>query len=153
MQASLSSTPSGNNAKGGGARICGSAVPFPARRRFRALIAATGAGMLWLSAVATLAQSDSPAASTAGEAQTKAPEASSNDIDGETMFATSCGFCHESGGRVAGKGPKLAGTQRTDDFILFRIKNGKIGAMPAFGRAFSDGQIMAILAYIRGLDE
>lgn len=82
-----------------------------------------------------------------------APEASPNDIDGLTMFATSCGFCHQDGGRAAGKGPKLMGSTRSDEFIIDRIKRGKLGAMPAFGRAFTDGQIIAILAYIRGLDE
>jgi mono/diheme cytochrome c family protein len=81
------------------------------------------------------------------------PEASSSDIDGQTMFATSCGFCHQSGGRTDGKGPKLAGSTKSDEYLIDRIKKGKPGAMPAFGRAFSDGQIMAILAYIRGLDE
>jgi mono/diheme cytochrome c family protein len=86
----------------------------------------------------------------------KAPppaEASPNDIDGETLFATVCGWCHESGGRTAGKGPKLAGTKRSDDFILNRIRNGKPGAMPAFGGSFSEGQIIAILAYIRTLED
>ena len=86
-------------------------------------------------------------------AASASPEASSRDIDGEQMFATSCGFCHQQGGRAAGRGPKLAGTQKTDEFIIDRIKKGKPGAMPAFGRAFSDGQIIAILAYIRGLDD
>jgi mono/diheme cytochrome c family protein len=81
------------------------------------------------------------------------PEASPNDIDGETLFATVCGWCHESGGRTAGKGPKLAGTTRSDDFILNRIRNGKTGAMPAFGGSFSEGQIIAILAYIRTLED
>ena len=81
------------------------------------------------------------------------PEASVNDIDGETLFATVCGWCHESGGRTAGKGPKLAGTTRSDDFILNRIRNGKPGAMPAFGGSFSEGQIIAILAYIRTLED
>jgi mono/diheme cytochrome c family protein len=79
--------------------------------------------------------------------------ASPSDIDGATMFAMSCGFCHQSGGRAPGKGPKLAGTTRSDDFIVERIKKGKPGAMPAFGSAFSEGQIIAILAYIRGLEE
>jgi mono/diheme cytochrome c family protein len=86
----------------------------------------------------------------------KAPppaEASPNDIDGATMFATVCGWCHESGGRAAGKGPKLAGTTRSDEFILNRIRNGKPGAMPAFGGSFSEGQIVAILAYIRTLED
>ncbi|MBO0753649.1 MAG: cytochrome c [Bradyrhizobiaceae bacterium] len=80
-------------------------------------------------------------------------EASVNDIDGATLFATICGWCHEDGGRTAGKGPKLAGTQRSDEFILNRIRNGKPGAMPAFGGSFSEGQIVAILAYIRTLED
>jgi mono/diheme cytochrome c family protein len=82
-----------------------------------------------------------------------APQASPNDIDGETMFATSCGWCHQQGGRAAGRGPKLAGDTKSDEFLIDRIKHGKGGAMPAFGRVFSDGQIIAILAYIRSLDD
>jgi mono/diheme cytochrome c family protein len=81
------------------------------------------------------------------------PEASPNDIDGPTLFAAVCGFCHQDGGRSEGKGPKLAGTKRSDDFIIARIRNGKPGAMPAFGGAFSEGQIIAILAYIRALED
>jgi mono/diheme cytochrome c family protein len=89
--------------------------------------------------------------------QSQAPNqdrlAKESDIEGGTMFATSCGFCHENGGRAAGKGPKLAGTTRSDEFIVERIKKGKPGAMPAFGGAFSESQIMAILAYIRSIEE
>ena len=33
------------------------------------------------------------------------------------------------------------------------FKKGKVGAMPAYGSVFSEGQIIAILAYIRGLDD
>jgi mono/diheme cytochrome c family protein len=84
---------------------------------------------------------------------TAGPEASPEDIDGETMFATSCGFCHQQGGRVAGRGPKLSGSTRSDEFLIERIKKGKPGTMPAYGRVFSEGQIIAILAYIRGLDD
>jgi mono/diheme cytochrome c family protein len=76
-----------------------------------------------------------------------------SDINGEKIFATSCGFCHQSGGRAPGKGPKLAGTTHSDDFIAERIRKGKPGAMPAFGRVFSESQVMAIVAYIRTLDE
>jgi mono/diheme cytochrome c family protein len=79
--------------------------------------------------------------------------ASPNDIEGGTMFATSCGFCHQNGGRAPGKGPKLAGTTRSDDFIAERIRKGKPGVMPAFGSAFSESQLMAIVAYIRALEE
>src|SRR3712207_1965476 len=87
--------------------------------------------------------SDAPSAS--------APQASSSDIDGETMFATSCGWCHAQGGRAAGRGPKLAGINRSDAYIVDRIKRGKPGAMPAY-HMFSEAQIIAILAYIRGLE-
>ena len=38
-------------------------------------------------------------------------------------------------------------------YIIERVKKGKGGAMPAYGSVFSDGQIVAILAYIRGLDD
>jgi mono/diheme cytochrome c family protein len=69
------------------------------------------------------------------------------------LFATTCGFCHQNGGREAGKGPKLAGTTRSDAFIINRIKNGKEGAMPAFEGALSDRQIKAIVVYIRGLKQ
>ncbi len=89
----------------------------------------------------------------APKAEAGPPEASPNDIDGPTMFATLCGYCHQDGGRAEGKGPKLAGSKRSDDYIIARIRNGKPGAMPAFGGAFSEGQIIAILAYIRALED
>ena len=80
-------------------------------------------------------------------------EASPDDIEGGKMFATTCGFCHQDGGRHAGRGPKLSKSERSDEYIVERIKKGKVGAMPAYGSVFSDGQIIAILAYIRGLDD
>ena len=83
----------------------------------------------------------------------QAQAASPNDIDGQTMFATSCGFCHQGGGRAPGRGPKLAGITRSDDFIADRVRKGKPGAMPAYGSVFSESQIMAIVAYIRTLEE
>jgi mono/diheme cytochrome c family protein len=101
----------------------------------------------WLPASALAEESSS-----AGSQPAKA-EASSSDIDGQQMFATTCGYCHQDGGRAAGRGPKLSKSERSDEFIIERIKKGKPGAMPAFGSAFSDGQIIAILAYIRGLDD
>jgi mono/diheme cytochrome c family protein len=69
----------------------------------------------------------------------------------EGLFASTCGFCHEDGGRVAGKGPQLMDTKRSDAFIINRIKHGKEGRMPAFGDQFSDAQIKSILHYIRHL--
>ncbi len=67
------------------------------------------------------------------------------------LFATTCGWCHSDAGRAAGKGPQLMNTQRSDDFIRNRIKNGKEGAMPAFGAMFNDAQIDQIIKYIREL--
>jgi mono/diheme cytochrome c family protein len=40
---------------------------------------------------------------------------------------------------------------RTDDFLRNRIKNGKEGAMPAFGAVYNDAQIDDIIKYIRAL--
>ena len=67
------------------------------------------------------------------------------------LFATTCGFCHSDGGRAAGRGPQLMNTTRSDDFIRYRIRHGKEGAMPAFGSMFSDADIDAIIKYIRSL--
>ena len=85
-------------------------------------------------------------------AQSAAAAAPDNaPLDVEQLFATTCGWCHSDGGRVAGKGPQLMDTKRDDDFIRNRIKNGKQGAMPAFGATFSDAQIDQIIKYIREL--
>jgi mono/diheme cytochrome c family protein len=72
---------------------------------------------------------------------------------GEQLFASTCGFCHQDGGRVAGRGPKLVGSDRPDAYLLNRIRVGKEGAMPAYGRAFSEGQLRSLLAYIRSLKD
>jgi len=84
----------------------------------------------------------------------EAPEATEEKpLNGEVLFATSCGWCHQQGGRVAGRGPKLAGSKRSDEYILNRIIIGKPGAMPQFGQAFTSEQLNAILAYIRSLPD
>ena len=74
-------------------------------------------------------------------------------LNGEEIFGSTCGFCHQGGGRVAGRGPKLAGTDRPDEYLLNRIRVGKEGAMPAYGRAFSETQLRALVAYIRSLKD
>jgi mono/diheme cytochrome c family protein len=84
-------------------------------------------------------------------AQPTTPEPDNPPLNVEQLFATTCGFCHSSGGRAAGKGPQLMNTQRSDDFLQNRIKNGKEGAMPAFGVIFTDAQIGEIIKYIREL--
>ena len=97
-------------------------------------------------AAAVLAALAAPAAS---DDQPAAPAQHALDVD--QLFATICGYCHSNGGRAAGKGPQLMNTARSDDFIRNRIKNGKEGAMPAFGKSFSDADIDQIIAHIRAL--
>ena len=101
----------------------------------------------WLS-IASLAQ-QSPEATPSPQPQAEA----SPTIDGKRMFSSTCGFCHQDGGRHAGRGPKLSKSERSDEYIIERIKKGKVGAMPAFGAVFNDAQIGALMAYIRGLDD
>jgi mono/diheme cytochrome c family protein len=75
----------------------------------------------------------------------------SEPFEVKKLFANTCGWCHQSGGREAGRGPKLMDTRLTDAEIATRIKFGKEGKMPAFGTAFDDAQIQAIVRYIREL--
>ncbi len=71
---------------------------------------------------------------------------------GRSLFISfGCGYCHENGGRQAGKGPQLMNTQRDDDFILNRIATGSEGKMPAFGRGLTGPDFHALLAYIRSI--
>jgi mono/diheme cytochrome c family protein len=74
-----------------------------------------------------------------------------NDEDVKRYFATVCGYCHEGGGRHAGKGPQLMGSKRTDEYLMNRIATGRQGAMPAFGASLSVEDIEAIIRYIRKL--
>jgi mono/diheme cytochrome c family protein len=85
----------------------------------------------------------------ASDDQTPAP--AQHTLDVAQLFATTCGLCHSEGGRAAGKGPQLMNTARSDDFIRNRIKNGKEGGMPAWGKSLSDADIDQIIAYIRAL--
>ena len=88
---------------------------------------------------------------TAAQAQSATAAPDNTPIDVGQLFGTTCGWCHSDGGRALGKGPQLMDTKRDDDFIRDRIKNGKVGSMPAFGSMFSDAQIDQIIKYIREL--
>jgi mono/diheme cytochrome c family protein len=85
------------------------------------------------------------------QAQSATPAPDNGTLNVEQLFAGTCGFCHSDGGRTAGKGPQLMNSPRDDDFLRNRIKNGKNGAMPAFGGSFSDAQIDQIVKFIRAL--
>jgi len=92
------------------------------------------------------------AALTASSAHAETGEQTTS-LNVRQLFATSCGWCHQSGGRTEGRGPKLAGTDKSDEYIINQIKKGKPPGMPAFGGSFNDTQINAILAYIRDLKD
>jgi len=79
------------------------------------------------------------------------PAAKPSDFSAHGAFSNICGFCHEDGGRRAGKGPQLMGSDKTDEQIFERIKFGKPGRMAAFGGVFTDDQIKQIVVYIRNL--
>ena len=95
---------------------------------------------------------DQPGSPAKSPSAASAADTAKADQDAENIFSSTCGWCHQQGGRVAGGiGPKLMATDKSDEFILNRIRNGKEGAMPAFGANFSEAQIQALLRYIRNL--
>lgn len=109
-------------------------------------IAALAAMAAW--AVTTQgAESNGPMSST----PTPPASAAAAPFNVQALFANTCGWCHSGAGRVAGKGPQLMGSPLTDAELVYRIKNGKTGAMPAFASSFNDEQIKAIVTYIREL--
>lgn len=73
------------------------------------------------------------------------------DEDVGRFFATSCGWCHQGGGREDGRGPALMGSTRSDEYLANRIAVGRAGKMPAFGQSLTVEQIEAIIHYIRNL--
>jgi cytochrome c oxidase cbb3-type subunit 3 len=79
---------------------------------------------------------------------------------GRELFASSCARCHGSEGTgglpVSAGGPsprnfheRAFQSERTDQQIKLTIVNGKGTAMPAFGPAFSDAQLDALVAHVR----
>ena len=113
----------------------------------------------FIAACAALSLTCAPG-SQAAETDTKPPAPVAQSSEGappkqqfnvKNTFRNICGFCHESYGRKAGKGPQLMGSQLTDEQLFNRIKNGKPGRMAAFGGAFTDEQIAQIVTFIRNL--
>jgi cytochrome c553 len=75
----------------------------------------------WLPSASFAQQSPSPVAAN----PLPQAEASPDDIEGGKLFATTCGFCHQDGGRHAGRGPKLSKSERSDEYIVERLKKCK----------------------------
>jgi len=87
----------------------------------------------------------------AGEALAEEAKTAPKPLDVKNTFRNICGFCHENYGRKGAKGPQLMNSERNDEFLFNRIKNGMPGRMAAFGSAFGDDQIHQIVKFIRNL--
>ena len=126
------------------------AVPLAMALMTVATFAADLNGPMSSTPPAAIASAAAPAGTTGTTGNGTAGTAKA-EFNVEKLFANSCGWCHSSAGRVAGKGPQLMNTTLTDAQIIYRIKNGKIAAMPAFATSFNDEQLAAIVKYIRDL--
>ena len=90
----------------------------------------------------------------AGSAETDDQPASvtpEQTAEAKAIFAAQCGWCHGSYGMTADKGPRLAGTQMTEQQVEQRIRNGKPGYMPSFHKFLNDDQIALMAKYIKSL--
>ncbi|MBV9562107.1 MAG: cytochrome c [Bradyrhizobium sp.] len=74
-------------------------------------------------------------------------------MSGEELFASVCQGCHmvdASGAAGAGTYPSLAGNPRLEsgDYPIDLVLNGRRG-MPPFADMMSDGQVAAVVNYVR----
>jgi mono/diheme cytochrome c family protein len=75
------------------------------------------------------------------------------EITGEELFANVCQGCHmpdATGATGAGAYPSLVGDKNLEagSYPIFLIVNGRRG-MPAFGDMMTDGQVAAVVNYVR----
>lgn len=73
------------------------------------------------------------------------------DATGEQIFQQICATCHSSdlsGGVGPSLGPDSNAASQPDQFLRVTIVNGR-GRMPSFSGTLSDGQIDAVISYIR----
>jgi mono/diheme cytochrome c family protein len=71
---------------------------------------------------------------------------------GYRLFDHNCAHCHGDDAR-GDEGPDLHGLKKSDQRIDKIIKGGIKGEMPAFGKKFNDGDVQALIAYLRTLKE
>lgn len=123
------------------------------RRGRRSLCSTVSSALLFLSSMAldAVAQ-DSAAVTTPGSAETPATTAEKPKIDVRKLFATNCSWCHQDYGMKAADGPKLAGTQLTEEQVIERITKGKT-PMPGFRKVLSKENIEALAKYVKGLTD
>ncbi|WP_229175685.1 c-type cytochrome [Bradyrhizobium ivorense] len=75
------------------------------------------------------------------------------EMTGEELFANVCQGCHmpdASGATGAGNYPSLAANKNLESgsYPIFMVINGRRG-MPAFGDMMTDGQVAAVVNYLR----
>jgi mono/diheme cytochrome c family protein len=73
------------------------------------------------------------------------------NVDIKKLFATNCSWCHDGFGMDGGKGPALAGTNKTYEQVVKQITSGKSGYMPGFGKVLKPEQVQALAEYIKSL--
>ncbi len=102
-----------------------------------------------LAAVGLISVAAATAQAAENEAATANAEIGLPEI--KKLFANNCSWCHGAYGMTADKGPRLAGTQMTEEQVRERITHGKEGYMPPFGKVLTEPQIAAFAKYIKSL--
>ena len=71
---------------------------------------------------------------------------------GHNLFDHNCAHCHGDDAR-GDEGPNLYNLRKSDARITAIVKGGIKGEMPSFAKKFNDGDIQALIAYLRTLKE
>jgi len=110
----------------------------------RLLLAACAGALLAIAPLAAPAAENETSTGAQADAEVTVPQV-------KKLFANNCSWCHGAYGMTADKGPRLAGTKMTEDEVRERIRHGKEGYMPPFGKVLNDQQIAAFAKYIKSL--
>jgi mono/diheme cytochrome c family protein len=94
---------------------------------------------------------DQPSAQKAAASAAPPSVTDAERTEAKAIFAAQCGWCHGSYGMTPDKGPRLAGTQMTEQEVQERIRNGKPGYMPSFHRFLNEQQISLMAKYVKSL--
>ena len=69
---------------------------------------------------------------------------------GRVLFLKNCAHCHADDA-TGDEGPDLHGLDKSDEWIVRRIRKGVKGEMTAFEEKFSKQDVNALVAYLRTL--
>ena len=69
---------------------------------------------------------------------------------GRRLFLMNCAHCHAADA-TGDEGPNLHRIKKNDVRIASIIRNGVKGEMPRFGSKFNDGDVQALISFIRSL--